>query len=63
MLEDYEKKVVDSPVKKVQEKKWSIPEGWSLIEKRGRWCVRNPNGDLAKFGSLEDAETFVKENS
>lgn len=62
MIEDYNKKVVDSPVVK-KKKVFVVPEGWDLYEKRGKWCLRSPQGKLSKFATKKAAELFCEEMS
>lgn len=60
MIEDYDKKDMKAPKVK---KEFTLPEGWSMIEKRGRWCVRNPQGILHKFSSEGEAKKYIEEMS
>lgn len=60
MMEDYSTKNITSPKVK---KEFILPEGWSMIEKRGRWCVRDLNGNLHKFLSKDEAKKYIEEMS
>ena len=60
MMEDYSTKNITSPKVK---KEFILPEGWSMIEKRGRWCVRDRNGNLHKFLSKDEAKKYIEEMS
>ena len=60
MIEDYSKKDMKAPKVK---KEFTLPEGWSMAEKRGRWCVRNPEGVLYKFSSKDEAKKYIEEMS
>ena len=60
MMEDYSTKNITSPKVK---KEFILPEGWSMIEKRGRWCVRDLNGKLHKFLSKDEAKKYIEEMS
>ena len=44
-------------------KEFTLPDGWSMIEKRGKWCVRNPEGVLHKFSSKGEAKKYIEEMS
>jgi hypothetical protein len=66
MIEDYDKKDMKAPKVKVApkvKKEFTLPEGWSMAEKRGRWCVRNPEGVLYKFSSKDEAKKYIEEMS
>ena len=60
MIEDYDKKDMKAPKVK---KEYTLPEGWTMFEKRGRWCVRNPEGNLHKFSSKDEAKLYIEEIS
>jgi len=60
MIEDYDKKDIVAPKVK---KEFSLPDGWSMVEKRGRWCVRNPEGVLHKFATKNAAKLYIEEMS
>lgn len=66
MIEDYDKKDMKAPKVKVApkvKKEFTLPEGWSMAEKRGRWCVRNPEVVLYKFSSKDEAKKYIEEMS
>jgi len=60
MIEDYDKKDIVAPKVK---KESMMPDGWTMVEKRGRWCVRNPEGNLHKFSSKDEAKKYIEEMS
>ena len=60
MIEDYSTKDMVAPKVK---KEFSLPDGWSMVEKRGRWCVRDLNGKLHKFSSKNEAKKYIEEKS
>tara|TARA_B100001063_G_C16491461_1_gene417573 strand:+ start:403 stop:588 length:186 start_codon:yes stop_codon:yes gene_type:complete len=59
MIEEYSKK--DMKMAPKVKKQSTLPEGWSMVEKRGRWCVRNPNGVLNKFATKKAAKEYIEE--
>lgn len=63
MIEDYNKKDMKKApkVKKVTKKEFILPEGWTMFVKRGRWCVRNPDGLLSKFATENAAKKYIEE--
>tara|TARA_R100001591_G_scaffold109810_1_gene120325 strand:+ start:1009 stop:1206 length:198 start_codon:yes stop_codon:yes gene_type:complete len=61
MIEEYSKKDIKKTPK--IKKEFTLPEGWSMVEKRGRWCVRNPDGVLSKFATKSAAKQYIEEIS
>ena len=62
MEKDYESKDIKaSPQTKVAPKKPDFPEGWNYEVKRGKHCLRGPNGILRKFSSKAKAAEFANE--
>jgi hypothetical protein len=59
MIEDYDKK--DMKMAPKVKKQFTLPDGWTMVEKRGRWCVRNPNGNLSKFATEKAAKEYIEE--
>ena len=57
MIEEYSKKDMKP------KNEFTLPEGWSMVEKRGRWCVRNPEGVLSKFATKSAAKQYIEEIS
>ena len=56
MEQDYDKKdIKESPKTKAPAPKRDFPKGWEYYVKRGRHCVRNPEGMLMKFNSKTEA--------
>ena len=56
MEQDYEKKdIKESPSTKAVAPKRDFPEGWTYNLKRGKHCVRSPEGMLYKFNSKTEA--------
>tara|TARA_E500000178_G_scaffold343100_1_gene389363 strand:+ start:5548 stop:5742 length:195 start_codon:yes stop_codon:yes gene_type:complete len=60
MIEDYSTKDMRAPVVKEE---FTLPEGWTMVEKRGRWCVRRPDGQLRKFANKKAAKLYIEEIS
>jgi hypothetical protein len=60
MIEDYSTKDMKAPIVK---KEFTLPEGWTMVEKRGNWCVRSPEGILHKFSSKNEAKKYIEEKS
>ena len=60
MIEDYSKKDMKAPKVK---KEFILPEGWTMFEKRGRWCVRDLDSNLHKFSSKNEAKKYIEEMS
>ena len=60
MMEDYDKKDIVAPKVK---KEFKLPEDWSMVLKRGKWCVRGPDGRLHKFASENAAKLYIEEMS
>ena len=58
MIEEYSKKDMKETPKV---KKDFLPDGWTMVEKRGRWCVRNPSGNLSKFATEKAAKEYIEE--
>tara|TARA_B100000902_G_scaffold152619_1_gene149162 strand:- start:1490 stop:1675 length:186 start_codon:yes stop_codon:yes gene_type:complete len=59
MIEDYDKK--DMKMAPKVKKQFTLPDGWTMVEKRGRWCVRNPEGLLSKFATEKAAKEYIEE--
>ena len=61
MIEEYSKKDMKKApkVKKV----FTLPEDWTMFEKRGRWCVRDAEGVLHKFATKSAAKQYIEEMS
>jgi len=59
MIEDYDKK--DMKMAPKVKKQFALPDGWTMVEKRGRWCVRNPEGLLSKFATEKAAKEYIEE--
>jgi len=57
MIEEYSKKDMKP------KNEFTLPEGWSMVEKRGRWCVKNPEGVLSKFATKSAAKQYIEEIS
>jgi hypothetical protein len=56
---DYESKDIKaSPQTKVAPKP-DFPKGWNYEVKRGKHCLRGPNGILRKFNSKAEAAEFA----
>jgi hypothetical protein len=56
MEQDYEKKdIKESPKTKAPAPKRDFPKGWEYYVKRGRHCLRGPDGMLRKFDSKDEA--------
>ena len=60
MIEDYNTKDMKAPIVK---KEFTLPEGWTMVLKRGRWCVRDLYGKLHKFSSKNEAKKYIEEKS
>ena len=60
MIEEYSKKDMKETPKV---KKDFLPDGWTMVEKRGRWCVRDAEGTLHKFSSKDEAKKYIEEMS
>ena len=59
MEKDYEKKDIKASPQTKAAPNPDFPEGWTYNLKRGRHCLRGPDGMLRKFDSKAEAVEFA----